>query len=66
MALEAVVGEDAPQVRMAVEQNAEQIVGLALAPVGAPEKPGPPEGTGVASSVATLTRTRRFSLGESN
>jgi hypothetical protein len=32
---EAVVGEQAPQVRMPLEQDAEQVEGLALEPVGA-------------------------------
>ncbi len=32
---EAVVGQDAPQIRMAAEQDAEQIECLALEPVGA-------------------------------
>src|SRR5262245_44885709 len=31
---EAVVGQDAPQVRVAAEQDAEQVEGLALVPVG--------------------------------
>ena len=35
MALEAVVGEDAAQVGMAGEQDAVEVVGLALEPVGA-------------------------------
>ena len=35
MALEAVVGEDAAQIGMAGEQDAVEIVGLALEPVGA-------------------------------
>ena len=64
MAVEAVIGEDAAQVRMAVEQHAEEVVDLALVPVGA-GKDGGRAGTGVASSVATLTRMRRFSFGDS-
>ena len=35
MADEAVVGEDAAQIRVAAEQDAEQVEGLALEPVGA-------------------------------
>jgi hypothetical protein len=34
MADEAVVGEDAAQVRVALEDDAEQVEGLALEPVG--------------------------------
>ena len=64
MAVEAVVGEDAAKIRMAVEQDAEQVVDFALVPVGGGKDPVALE-TGVASSVAILTRTRRFSLGDS-
>src|SRR5271167_2646140 len=35
MAVEAVVGEKAPRVRMAIEQHAEEVVNLALVPVRA-------------------------------
>ena len=39
MAVEAVVGEDAAQVRVAGEEDAVEVVGLALEPVGARERP---------------------------
>ena len=58
MALEAVVGEDAAQVRVAGEQDAVEVVGLALEPVRAPGTRRSIDGTGVASSVSTLTRMR--------
>ncbi len=61
MALEAIVGQDAAQVRVPVEQHAEKVVGLALVPVGA-GKHGQALATGVASSVATLTRIRAVQL----
>jgi hypothetical protein len=64
MPLEAVVGEDAAQVRMAGEQDAVHVVGLALEPVGA-GKISMIEGTGVSSSVSTLTRMRWFWRGDS-
>ena len=40
VALEAVVGHDAAEIRMADEEDAEQVVHLALVPVGAREKAG--------------------------
>ena len=64
MAVEAVVGQDAAQVGMALEQHAEEVVDFALEPVGG-GKDLDAEGTGVASSVSTFTRTRWLSLGES-
>ena len=66
MAVEAVVGQDAPQVRMAVEQHAEQVVDLALVPVGGGIDGGRAERPASSSSVATLTRMRRFSFGDSS
>ena len=65
MALEAVVGEDAAQVRMAGEQDAVEIVGLAFEPVGAGIDTAVTDGTGVSSSVRTLTRMRWFWRGDS-
>ena len=35
MTVEAVVGENAPQIRVAIEQDAEQVIDFALEPVGA-------------------------------
>ena len=50
MADEAVIGEDAAQVGMALEQDAEQIEGLALEPVGAGPDTGTEATTGSSSS----------------
>ena len=47
MALEAVIGEEAPEIGMAREQDAVEVVGLALEPVGAPGTAPTMLGTGV-------------------
>ena len=59
MPVEAVIGENAAQVRMPGEQDAVEVVGLALEPVGAGEY-WVIEGTGTSSSVWTLRRMRWF------
>ena len=64
MAVEAVVGQDAAQIGMASNSTPKKVVDLALEPVGG-GKDADRRGIGVASSVSTITRTRRLSLGES-
>ena len=59
MTVEAVVGEDAAEIRVAREQDAVEVVGLALEPVRG-RKASIADGTGVTSSASTLTRMRRF------
>ena len=56
-ALEAVVGQDAAQVRMTGEEDAVQVEGFALEPVGAGKTPRW-RAPASSSSVSTLTRTR--------
>ena len=62
MAAKAVVGEDAAEIRVAGEEDAVEVVGLALEPVAA-GKTSLIEGTGVSASVATLMRMRWFLRG---
>ena len=67
MADEAVVGEDAAQVEVAVEDDAEQVERLALEPVGrAPDVGQATAIIGTSSSVQnTFRRTRQFLLTDS-
>jgi hypothetical protein len=58
MALETVVGQNAAQIRMAGEQDAVKIIGFALEPVQRRGTRTVIDGTGVRSSVITLTRMR--------
>ena len=57
MALKAVIGEEAPEIGVAREQDAVEVVGFALEPVGAGNSVTM-LGTGVSASVLTRTRMR--------
>ena len=58
MPLEAVIGQDAAQIGMVGEIDAEQIPGLALEPAGGAEQPGRPTAPARPRRSSTLTRMR--------
>ena len=57
MPFETVIGQDAAQIRVVAEIDAEQVPGLALPPAGTAVEPVA-EGTGCSSSVSTFNRMR--------
>ena len=61
MPLETVIGQDAAQIGMAGEEDAEQIPGLALPPAGRAEQPGAPTAPASPRRSSTLTRRRWLS-----